>query len=127
MTYATIRNSHGMTDETKIISDILGIKPIAEAVNTLTKASVDGTAAFLGRICLPAAEEFGYLLQDKVRAYRAGNVTKIAAKAEAKLAEHPEGQNLHGHHHGIPNRAIPLTWRGRSRPSKRCSRVSSLR
>lgn len=47
--------------------DVLGIKPVAEAVNTVTKGTVEGASAFLSRICLPAAEEFGFLLQDKVR------------------------------------------------------------
>jgi len=41
---------------------------LAEAINTVTTSVVGGAEAFLGRICLPAAEEFGLLLRDRVHA-----------------------------------------------------------
>ncbi|MUK79110.1 DUF4393 domain-containing protein [Aliivibrio fischeri] len=44
-----------------------------------------GLVDFLGRICNPAADEIGLLLQDKVRAYRNSNFEIIATKAEAKI------------------------------------------
>jgi Abortive infection alpha len=67
--------------------DILGIKPIGESISTLTKGAVDGAAAFLGRICLPAAEEVGLLLRDKVSQWRAQNLVSIAEKTHAKLGD----------------------------------------
>ncbi len=68
-------------------SDILGIKPIGDAINTVTKAAVDAAAVFLGRICLPAAEEFGLFLQDKVWNWRRNNIVKIIQKAERMLSQ----------------------------------------
>jgi hypothetical protein len=75
-----------MTAENKSI-DILGIKPVAESVNTVTKGTVDGASAFLSRICLPAAEEFGLLLKDKVSSWRATNAVSIANKAQVLLEQ----------------------------------------
>ena len=60
--------------------DVFGIKPVADSINTVTKGAVDGAGAFFGRICLPAAEEFGLLLRDKVSAWRARNIVRIAEK-----------------------------------------------
>lgn len=77
--------------------DVLGIKPVADAALVVTKGSVEGAGAFLSRICLPAAEEFGLLLRDKVRGWRATNAAKIAAKAETKLAAREQGDRLHAH------------------------------
>jgi hypothetical protein len=62
--------------------DLLGVKPIADSVNTVTKATVAGASTFLASICLPAAEEFGLLLKDKVSSWRADNAIKIANKAQ---------------------------------------------
>lgn len=75
--------------------DVLGIKPVGDAVATVTKATVDGAAAFLSRICLPAAEEFGLLLQDKVREWRSKNALSIIGVAQQRLADAPP--NLHAH------------------------------
>ena len=44
-----------------------------------------GAGAFLGRICLPAAEEFGLLLRDKVSHWRGNNAAKITLMAEQLL------------------------------------------
>lgn len=65
--------------------DIFGIKPFADSINKVTAGSVDGAAAFLSRICLPAAEEFGLLLKDKVSYWRGQNALKIAQKAEKRV------------------------------------------
>ena len=43
-----------MTEPDKSL-DLLGIKPVAEAINTVTRASTAGVGAFLGRICLPGS------------------------------------------------------------------------
>jgi len=74
-------------------SDVLGIKPIADSVNTVTKGTVDGVSAFLSRICLPAAEEFGLLLRDHVSAWRAKNAINIATKAQI-LVERQAASNI---------------------------------
>ena len=67
------------------------------ALTTLAKGAVDGSAAFLGRICLPAAEEFGLFLKDKVSAWRANNAREIVKKAEEKLNKLENNKNLHAH------------------------------
>lgn len=75
--------------------DILGIKPVAEAINTVTKASTDGVGALLSRICLPAAEEMGLLFKDKVHAWRAKNAISIAATAEQHLSSGTQKTQAH--------------------------------
>ena len=75
-----------MSDDKSI--DVLGVKPLAIAVEHVSKATVDGASNFLGRICMPAAGEFGLLLQDQVRAWRATNMARILEKAERRLAKH---------------------------------------
>ena len=62
-------------------------KPL-DPTQELTKAGVEGASAFLGRICLPAAEEFGLLLKDKVSGWRGNNAVKIAHKGKLILEEH---------------------------------------
>ncbi len=79
------------------IDDLLGVKPLAEATNTLAKGAVDGASAFLSRICLPAAEELGLLLRDKVSTWRANNAVKITLKAEQKYQELPNHESKHAH------------------------------
>jgi hypothetical protein len=77
--------------------DVFGTKPLAAAVEKLATSAADGASSFLARICLPAAEEFGLLLQDKVRGWRASNAATIAKKAEEihKATNVPPG--YHGH------------------------------
>jgi len=70
--------------------DVLGIKPLAKAVEKAAERSVDGVSSFFGAICMPAAEEFGLLLRDKIAAYRTKNLDAIAQKTKEKL----EHQNL---------------------------------
>lgn len=78
--------------------DILGAKPIADSINKVTGAVVDGSAAFLSRICLPAAEEFGLLLRDRVHAWRAANIATMTQRAQKKLAEADQQQaDVHAH------------------------------
>lgn len=86
-----------MTDETPKSLDILGIKPIADSINTLTSAAVDGARAFLSRICLPAAEEFGLLLRDIVSHWREKNTISIIQKAERKLIEKNSDSEAYAH------------------------------
>lgn len=74
-------------------SDLLGIKPVARA----TEKSVDGLGSFLGKICMPVAEELGLYFQDKVKVWRASNAMKIEQKAqEIALAKGGiEGKSVH--------------------------------
>jgi len=68
--------------------NILGIKPYGESIKILAKGVVDGATAFLSRICLPAAEEYGLLLKDKVHIWRTVNAVKTLKKAEKKLKKY---------------------------------------
>jgi len=77
--------------------DVLGIKPVAEAINTVTQATTAGAGAFLSRICLPAAEEFGLLLRDKVSAWRAKNALAITVQAEEMFEALPNASKRHAH------------------------------
>lgn len=73
--------------------DLLGIKPIS---NTVEK-TVDGVGRFIGKICMPVAEEIGLLLQDKIKAWRANNASKILSKAEKVLENQGgfDGKTVH--------------------------------
>lgn len=85
-----------MADENNSL-DILGIKPVADSISTVTDGTVKGASAFLSRICLPAAEEFGLLLKDKVSSWRAKNAVAIAMKAQELLKEQMNHTVLHAH------------------------------
>jgi hypothetical protein len=70
-----------MNDEKSQNVDLLGIQPIADSINIVTKTASE----FLNIICRPAAEEFGFLLQDRVRYWRIKNFSNITIKAERIL------------------------------------------
>ena len=83
-----------MTDQEKqLIGDVFGIKPVAESSLVVTKATVDGVSAFLSRICLPAAEEFGFLIQDHIRNWRTRNAASVVTMAEEKLRQVPGSEH----------------------------------
>lgn len=84
-----------MTEEKSSSLDIFGVKPIADSISKTTTATLDGASAFLSRICLPAAEEFGLLLQDKVRVWRAKNALEVVSVAQQRLPN--IGNGLHAH------------------------------
>lgn len=65
--------------------DILGIKPISEAVNTSVEKSFQGIEGFLKSVCMPALDEIGLLLKDKVRHWRLNNALRIIEKSKGKL------------------------------------------
>jgi abortive infection alpha-like protein len=94
---ATCRGIEIVNEEKSKSLDILGVKPVSDAINTVTKASVDGASKFLGKICLPAAEEFGFLLKDKVSNWRAKNALAVVQKAEKKLLSQPSAERKHAH------------------------------
>jgi Abortive infection alpha len=77
--------------------DILGVKPISDSINIATKAIFDGSSAFLSRICLPAAEEFGLLLRDRVSHWRAINAARMVANAESIVQSLPDADKRHAH------------------------------
>ena len=81
-----------MTDDNSKSLDLLGAKPVAAAIEHVSRTTVDGASNFLGRICMPAAEEFGLLLQDKVRGWRANNTAKVLQAAEEKVNRLRAGQ-----------------------------------
>ena len=70
-----------MNDNKSENVDLLGIKPIANSINTV----VETASEFLNIICRPAAEEFGFLLQDRVQYWRIRNLSNIAIKAKRIL------------------------------------------
>jgi hypothetical protein len=82
------------TDENKSL-DVLGLRPVASAIDKTTESSLAGAGAFLSRICLPAAEEFGLLLKDRVSHWRAKNAAKIVAEAEALTKGRMEPIEVH--------------------------------
>src|SRR5262245_259672 len=77
--------------------DVLGLKPISDAINKITSAAVDGANAFLSRICLPAAEEYGLYLRDKVHHWRTQNMLAVTQKAEATMVMAGLSDNVHAH------------------------------
>lgn len=86
-----------MTEEPSKSLDVLGIRPVAEAFSHGAKAAIDGASSFLGRICLPAAEEFGLLLQDKVRSWRAKNALAIVCEAQVRFQNYKLSADAHAH------------------------------
>jgi hypothetical protein len=65
--------------------NLLNLGSLTKPIDTATKGLMEGAGAFLGRICLPAAEEVGLLLRDKVSYWRALNLAKVLKKTEDKL------------------------------------------
>lgn len=86
-----------MSEEKSTSLDILGAKPIADSVHAITKGAVEGAGAFLSRICLPAAEEFGLLIRDKVSAWRAKNLVAMIQRAEELLSKDAKLKDSHAH------------------------------
>jgi len=83
------------TDADSKSLDVFGTRPAARALEKATDAGIAGAGAFFGRICLPAAEEFGLLLKDKVSRWRAKNAAQIGLHAEKLIGT--DGKNLHAH------------------------------
>ena len=62
-------------------ADVLGIKGLSDSMRIATQGLVDGASAFLARLCLPAAEELGLALRDRISAWRATNALQMLNKA----------------------------------------------
>ena len=75
------------------IGDVLGIKPISNAVEKATDAGVEVVKELIQRICYPVAEEWGLFFKDKV-AWRRENFRKVAEKANELI---PENSPLQAH------------------------------
>lgn len=73
--------------------DLLGLQPASKAI----EKSIDGLGAFLGKICMPVAEEIGLYFQDKVKVWRANNATEIGKRAEKLVNANGgiEGKSIH--------------------------------
>jgi hypothetical protein len=67
--------------------DVLGLKSYGDAAKIAVEKSLDGAGAFLSKICLPVAEEFGLFLKDRVHIWRSLNVIKALKRAEKKYKE----------------------------------------
>jgi hypothetical protein len=65
--------------------DLFGIKPIASAIDSTVKKSLEGIEGFLSLTCKPALGEIGLMAQDKVRYWRLNNTIKMLEKAKGKL------------------------------------------
>ena len=85
-----------MPDNNSKSVDLLGVKPVGDAIKIATEGTFKGAGEFLSRICLPAAEEFGLLLRDRVSHWRGIQAAKIVEKAEAKVAKFARG-SVHAH------------------------------
>lgn len=76
------------------IKDLLGFKPIAEAGQKDTEATVDGISSFLGSVFKPGLEELGFLLKDKVRQWRLNNILRVLDKAKGRMGFDGKELNL---------------------------------
>ena len=99
-----------MTQGKKNEGDAFGLAAYGEALNTIAKGAVDGASAFLSRICLPAAEEFGLLLRDKVSAWRMKNAVNIALRAERMLGKCERTERLQAHPRLVSNIVHHGSW-----------------
>lgn len=87
-----------MSDEKQNSSlDLLGIKPIGDAANTTVEKSFQGVEGFLKSVCVPALDELGLLLKDKVRHWRLNNILRILDKAKGKLRYENEELKIQAH------------------------------
>src|ERR1043165_6931148 len=64
---------------------LINLGSLTKPLDTATKGIFDGAGAFLSKICLPAAEELGLLVRDRVSYWRALNLAKVLKKTEGKL------------------------------------------
>jgi hypothetical protein len=53
--------------------DIFGVQPLSKAAERVIDGAVEAAKSLFDRICLPAAEEFGLLLKDRLSHWRAQN------------------------------------------------------
>jgi len=63
----------------------------------LAQAAIDGAKAILSRICLPAAQEYGLFLQEKINGWRALQLVEMTKKLDKKLARNKVPKGAHAH------------------------------
>ncbi|MDF2192079.1 Abi-alpha family protein [Paraflavitalea sp. CAU 1676] len=78
-------------------TDLLGVQPIAEAVDTAVTFSTEAAKGFLKRVCAPALEEIGLMLKDQVRSWRLNNILRILQKAKGKIDFENEQLHIKAH------------------------------
>lgn len=77
--------------------DVAGVETLAGTVDKATDAAIAGAGAFLSRICLPAAEELGLLVKDKISGWRQRNALRITHKAEQLTTQLHLPEDVHAH------------------------------
>jgi hypothetical protein len=77
--------------------DILGIKPIGDAVNTTVSKAFQGLEGFLKSVCAPALDEIGLMFKDHVRHWRLKNILNILEKSKGKLKFEDGELKMHVH------------------------------
>lgn len=77
--------------------DIFGLGEYGAALKIAVEKGFAGAEAILSRICLPAAEEFGQLVKDRVRLWRLNNAIKVIQKAGDKISFGEDGFKLEAH------------------------------
>lgn len=65
--------------------DIFGIQPVASAIDSTVKKSLEGIQGFVELVCKPALGEIGLLAQDQIRFWRLNNVIRMLEKSKGKL------------------------------------------
>jgi hypothetical protein len=65
--------------------DIFGIEPVASAIDSTVKKSLEGIQGFLELVCKPALGEVGLLAKDQIRFWRLNNVIRMLEKSKGKL------------------------------------------
>lgn len=74
------------------VKDILGVEPVAEATKHVTEKTIEGVCSFLNLVFTPGLQEVGFMIKDKIRAWRLENVLRVIDKAKGKLDF--DGENL---------------------------------
>lgn len=86
-----------MADKDSNSLDILGIKPVGDAIHIGTEAIIKGAGEFLSLVCRPALGEVGFLIQDEVKHWRVLRAAKLAKRAEEKLRALDSSEAQHAH------------------------------
>jgi hypothetical protein len=74
--------------------DPTGAKKIAETVEKITDAGIDGAKIFLSLTSKPLLEELGMMARDKFSSWRLNNIIRTINKAQGKLKYDPEKEKL---------------------------------
>jgi hypothetical protein len=99
-----------MSDNDSQSKDIFGIKPFGDATKIAVEKSLDGAGAFLGKICLPAAEELGLFFKDRVHLWRSYNLAKAEKKAKKKYEEIHGLEEKYAHPRLVSSIVNQVSW-----------------